>query len=73
MVENIDDSSFDAEIRASWREPTLDEIAVAQGIIKPQKFDELLGAGKDLWTTDNEFESFVNGVYERRQGEYKKE
>ena len=54
-------------IEKSWREPTLDEIAGKQGITSPQKFDDLLGAGKDLWADDTECEKFIDDIYQRRR------
>lgn len=50
-----------------WRSSTLEELASEQGVSGPQPLDELLGAGAGLWDTDQEFESFVSGIYERRR------
>ena len=55
------------EIEKSWREPTLEEIAAEQGITSPQNYDTLLGAGKDLWADDKEFNQFVDDIYKRRR------
>ena len=48
---------------------SLDELAAEQGVgvITPQRWKELYGAGKHLWESDEEFEEFLKGIYERRQ------
>ena len=68
-----EDIEWQAKVDASWQEPTLVEIGLQQDITKPQKLDELLGAGRHLWTSDKEFDDFLDGIYERRRGIYKPE
>jgi hypothetical protein len=46
---------------------TLDELATEQGIIGPQRWEDLYGAGKHLWDSEEEFDEFLKGIYERRQ------
>ena len=46
---------------------SLDELAKEQGITGPPRWEDLIGAGKDLWKSDEEFDEFLNGIYERRQ------
>jgi hypothetical protein len=68
-----EDKMWQTRVAASWREPTLDEIAAQQGITEPQPFDELLGAGKNLWKDDKELDIFLKGIYDRRRGIYNPE
>ena len=49
-----------------WEWRSIDELAREQGIDAPQQFDEMIGAGGDLWDDEEDFESFVNGVCEHR-------
>ena len=50
-----------------WREPTLKELAVEQGVAGPQHLDALVGAGADLWEDDDDLDRFLSGVRERRR------
>jgi len=45
----------------------VDEIAAEQGKGLVTDFDALLGQGADLWKSDEEFEQFLAGIYERRR------
>ena len=36
-----------------WREHTIDELAVAQGIVAPQQIGKLFGAAADLWDDES--------------------
>ena len=49
-----------------WRKRTVDELAAEQGITVPQPLDEMIGAATDLWADDEEFDRFVQGIYDRR-------
>ena len=49
-----------------WREPTIDELAAAQGITVPQSLNRMIGAATELWDSEVDFESFVTGINERR-------
>jgi hypothetical protein len=51
----------------SWRKKSIEELAAEQGVRLPQDLDELIGQGKDLWRSDEEFEQFLAGIYERRR------
>ena len=51
---------------AFWQHRTIEQIAAEQGI-KETDVDKLIGRGKDLWSSDEEFERFVAGIYERRR------
>ena len=33
----------------------------------PQRVEELLGAGRELWESDEEFETFLSGIAQRRE------
>ena len=49
-----------------WRERTLDEIAVQQGVSVPQPLDEMIGAAANLWDDDEDFNRFLQGFRDRR-------
>ena len=46
---------------------TIDEIARQQGITEPQDLDRMFGAAADLWESDEAFDNFVAGIYQRRR------
>jgi hypothetical protein len=48
---------------------TIEEIAAEQGVPLPQDLDSLIGQGKDLWSSDEEFEAWLKELNEaRREG-----
>jgi len=51
----------------SWQDSTLAELASQQSVQPVQRLEEILGKGKDLWKDEEEFESFVQGIYQRRK------
>ena len=55
------------EIVRSWQDTPLAELASNQTVQPIQRLEEILGKGKDLWKNDEEFESFVQGIYQRNQ------
>ena len=70
-VSNIDSLHVGADESSAvpegfWREHTIDELAVAQGIVAPQQIGKLFGAAADLWDDEDDFLSFVEGIHERR-------
>ena len=52
---------------AFWQHKTIEEIAKEQGKGLVTDLDKVIGQGKDLWDSDEEFERFVAGIYERRR------
>jgi hypothetical protein len=52
---------------AFWQHKTAEEIAKEQGKGPITDLDKIIGGGKDLWDSDEEFERFVAGIYERRR------
>lgn len=50
-----------------WHEPTLEELAAEQGLLVPQAVDNMVGAGADLWESNEELVQFVACIYERRR------
>ena len=46
---------------------SIDQLMKEQGITPGTQLQKLLGAGKDLWQSDEEFEAFLNGIYARRR------
>jgi len=47
------------ERSANRNQRTIDEIGREQGITSPQDLQSLIGAGADLWDSDEEFARFV--------------
>lgn len=50
-----------------WRRKTIEELAAEQGVLLPQDLDAMIGAGKDLWDSDEEFEAWLEDIYRRRR------
>jgi uncharacterized protein (DUF2384 family) len=46
---------------------SIEQLAAEQGVKLEGQLEGILGAGADLWTSDEEFEEFVRGIYERRK------
>ena len=55
------------EMVRSWQDTTLAELASNQTVQPIQRLEEILGKGKDLWKDEEEFENFVQGIYQRRK------
>src|SRR5438105_3276758 len=49
-----------------WIEPTIEELATEQGVAIPQSMERLAGQGADLWSSEEEFDSFLSEIYQRR-------
>ncbi len=45
-----------------WRERSLEELAAEQGVQSPTNIDEVLGKARDLWESDQDFESFLTTI-----------
>jgi uncharacterized protein (DUF2384 family) len=51
------------------RRKTIEELAAEQGVSLPQDLDAMIGEGKDLWDSDEEFEAWLEDLQEaRREG-----
>lgn len=46
---------------------SFEQLAAEQGVKLEGQLERILGAGADLWSSDEEFEEFVRGIYERRR------
>jgi hypothetical protein len=46
---------------------SIDDVAREQGITSPQDLDQIVGSAADLWESDQEFRSFVDGIATRRR------
>ena len=46
---------------------TIEQLAAEQGVNLKGQYERLLGLGADLWESDEEFEEFVQGIYDRRR------
>lgn len=53
--------------RGFWKEKTVEELAAEQGITLPQRIEDLLGAGKDLWKDDAELDAFLEDIRRQRK------
>jgi hypothetical protein len=70
-TKNTNDPSSPAD-RATTFQPrkTIEELAAEQGVSLPQDLDSLIGQGKDLWDSDEEFEAWLKDLNEaRREGQ----
>lgn len=56
-----------------WREPTLDDLASEQGMACAQRLEDLVGAAADLWSSDEEFDRFVEDIRDRRRESLRRE
>jgi uncharacterized protein (DUF2384 family) len=43
------------------------ELAAEQGVRLEGQLERIMGAGVNLWASDEEFEEFVQGIYDRRR------
>lgn len=48
--------------------PEIRELVEEQGVAETAIFEKRLGAGKDLWATDEEFDEFLQILRDMRQG-----
>ncbi|OFV94708.1 MAG: hypothetical protein A3H28_07475 [Acidobacteria bacterium RIFCSPLOWO2_02_FULL_61_28] len=51
----------------AWQDTPVAELASNQNVQPIQRLEEILGKGKDLWKDEEEFENFVQGIYQRRK------
>ncbi len=64
-----------AAVRSNGESPTvgfserksIEELAAEQGVRLEGQLERILGSGSDLWASDEEFEEFVRGIYDRRR------
>jgi hypothetical protein len=50
-----------------WKSKTLDELIAEQGVKPLARFEDLFGAGADLWDDDEDFERFMEYLRESRR------
>jgi len=43
------------------------ELAAEQGVRLEGQLEKIIGAGAGLWSSDKEFDGFVQGIYDRRR------
>ena len=51
----------------SWQDTMLAALASSQNVQPIQRLEEILGKGTALWKDAEEFESFLQGIYQRRK------
>ena len=61
------DSASGPETGEFWREKSIEELAAEQGVRPVERIEDILGRGADLWDSDEDFEQFLKGIYERRR------
>ena len=44
------------------------ELAAEQGVRLEGQLERIMGAGVNLWASDEDFEGFLQGIYDRRRG-----
>ena len=52
-----------------WRQTSLGELIKDQGIKPMISWEQILGKGSKLWESDQDFEKFLSGIYQRRKNE----
>lgn len=63
----IEKSSSSPTAVAFWEQRTIEELVSEQGVRPLHRLEEILGKGKGLWKTADEFEGFVRDIYQRRK------
>lgn len=58
-------TSTDLERNLFWRPRTIQDLAREQAVA-PAQFEKLMGSGRELWDTNEEFEKFVADIQDRR-------
>jgi hypothetical protein len=51
----------------SAKSRSIEEIAREQGVTVPQDLSKLIGAGADLWDSDEELDEFLRGIDMRKK------
>ena len=59
--------AHEKEVVRAWQDTPVAELASNQNVHPIQRLEEILGKGKDLWKDEEEFENFVQGIYQRRK------
>lgn len=49
-----------------WHKPTPEALAAEQGVRLPPDLNAVIGQGRDLWDSDEDFDAFLEGIYQRR-------
>jgi hypothetical protein len=52
---------------SSSERKSIEELATEQGVSLEGQLERVLGAGSDLWASDEEFEEFVHAISDRRR------
>ncbi len=50
-----------------WRRKSIRELAAEQGVMLEGQLERIWGSGAHLWESDEEFERFVQEIYDRRR------
>ena len=54
-------------LRTPEQEARLNAIREQQGITGPTPIDQIIGSGRDLWDSDEDFDSFLAAINESRR------
>jgi hypothetical protein len=69
VIDAILESAMDEMKDNFWREKSIEELAREQQVKPIKDITDVLGKGKDLWASDEEFEEFLAGIRDRRRGD----
>jgi hypothetical protein len=50
-----------------WRERSIEELIVQQGVAPVRQLEEILGEGATLWDDDEQCDEFLRNVHDRRR------
>lgn len=69
----VEDAAGPLSAEDFWREPTIEGLGAEQGIESRQPLEALIGAGADLWESDEDLARFLEGVDTRRRYDHRHE
>lgn len=49
-----------------WHEKTIEELAREQHLEQQLPVEQLIGQGRELWSSDEELNKFLDAIHERR-------
>lgn len=51
----------------SWKERSIDDLKIEQGVTAAQRWEDVFGQGASLWDDDRQFDDFVTQIRARRR------
>jgi len=49
-----------------WRKRSIEQLTAQQGILAPQRWEDVVGQGTTLWDDDRQFDEFIRDIRDRR-------